>query len=53
MLDVPPGTMWSGSPVMENKLYLKVIAALKRLPEMQKRVRRFPEKSRLQVTARR
>jgi UDP-3-O-[3-hydroxymyristoyl] glucosamine N-acyltransferase len=40
-LDVPPGTMWSGSPVMENKLYLKVIAALKRLPEIQKRVRRL------------
>jgi len=39
-LDVPPGTTWSGSPVMENKLYLKVIAALKRLPEIQKRVRR-------------
>jgi len=40
-LDVPPGTMWSGSPVMENKLYLRVIAALKRLPEIQKRVRRL------------
>jgi UDP-3-O-[3-hydroxymyristoyl] glucosamine N-acyltransferase len=40
-LDVPPGTTWSGSPVMENKLYLKVIAALKRLPEMQKKVRRL------------
>lgn len=40
-LDVPPGTMWSGSPVMENKLYLKVIAALKRLPELQKKVRRL------------
>ena len=40
-LDVPPGTMWSGSPAMENKLYLKVIAALKRLPEIQKNVRRL------------
>jgi UDP-3-O-[3-hydroxymyristoyl] glucosamine N-acyltransferase len=40
-LDVPPGTMWSGSPVMENKVYLKVIAALKRLPELQKKVRRL------------
>ncbi len=40
-LDVPPGTTWSGSPVMENKLYLKVIAALKRLPEIQKKVRRL------------
>jgi UDP-3-O-[3-hydroxymyristoyl] glucosamine N-acyltransferase len=39
--DVPPGTMWSSSPAMENKLYLKVVAALKRLPEMQKLVRRL------------
>ena len=38
-LDVPPGAVLSGSPVMENKLWLKVIAALKRLPEMQKTVR--------------
>ncbi|HXP81260.1 MAG TPA: UDP-3-O-(3-hydroxymyristoyl)glucosamine N-acyltransferase [Verrucomicrobiae bacterium] len=39
--DAPPGTMWSSSPAMENKLYLKVVAALKRLPEMQKSVRRL------------
>jgi UDP-3-O-[3-hydroxymyristoyl] glucosamine N-acyltransferase len=38
-LDVPPGAIRSGSPVMENKLWLKVIAALKRLPELQKTVR--------------
>ncbi len=38
-LDVPPGAVRSGSPVMENKLWLKVIVALKRLPEMQKKVR--------------
>src|SRR5260221_5093601 len=38
-LGVPPGAVRSGSPVMENKLWLKVIAALKRLPEMQKTVR--------------
>jgi UDP-3-O-[3-hydroxymyristoyl] glucosamine N-acyltransferase len=38
-LDVPPGAARSGSPVMENKLWLKVIASLKRLPEMQKTVR--------------
>jgi UDP-3-O-[3-hydroxymyristoyl] glucosamine N-acyltransferase len=42
-LDVLPGTMWSGSPAMENKLYLKVVAALKRLPELQKKVRRISE----------
>ncbi len=40
-LDVPPGTTWSSSPAMENKLYLRVVAALKRLPEIQKRVRRL------------
>jgi UDP-3-O-[3-hydroxymyristoyl] glucosamine N-acyltransferase len=40
-LDVPPGTMWSGSPLMENKLYQRVFAALKRLPELQKKVRRL------------
>lgn len=38
-LDVPPGAVRSGSPVMENKLWLKVIAAMKRLPEMQKTLR--------------
>jgi len=40
-LDVPPGAVRSGSPVMENKVWLKVIAALKRLPEMQKTLRRL------------
>jgi UDP-3-O-[3-hydroxymyristoyl] glucosamine N-acyltransferase len=38
-LDIPAGAVRSGSPVMENKLWLKVIATLKRLPEMQKTVR--------------
>jgi UDP-3-O-[3-hydroxymyristoyl] glucosamine N-acyltransferase len=40
-VDVAPGTMWSGSPAMENKAYLKASAALKRLPEMQKKIRRL------------
>jgi len=40
-LDAAPGTMWSGSPAMENKLYLRVFAALKRLPEIQRKVRRL------------
>jgi UDP-3-O-[3-hydroxymyristoyl] glucosamine N-acyltransferase len=40
-MDVPPGAVRSGSPVMENKLWLKVIAALKRLPEMQKTLRQI------------
>ena len=37
--DVPPGGLRSGYPAMENKLWLKVMAALKRLPEMQKTIR--------------
>jgi UDP-3-O-[3-hydroxymyristoyl] glucosamine N-acyltransferase len=37
--DVRPGAMMSGYPAMENKLWLKVMAALKRLPELQKTVR--------------
>ena len=37
-LDVPPGAVRSGYPAMENKLWLRVMAALKRLPEMQKTV---------------
>ena len=39
--DVPPGAMYSGYPAMENKLWLRVMAALKNLPEMQKTVRRL------------
>jgi UDP-3-O-[3-hydroxymyristoyl] glucosamine N-acyltransferase len=37
--DVRAGAMMSGYPAMENKLWLKVMAALKRLPELQKTVR--------------
>lgn len=36
--DVPPGAMYSGFPAVENKLWLKSVAALYRLPELQKRV---------------
>src|SRR5467141_655256 len=43
-VDVPPGAVRSGSPVMDNKLWLKVIAALKRLPEMQKTLRELAGK---------
>jgi UDP-3-O-[3-hydroxymyristoyl] glucosamine N-acyltransferase len=39
--DVPPGALYSGYPAMENKLWLRVMAALKNLPEMQKTVRRL------------
>jgi UDP-3-O-[3-hydroxymyristoyl] glucosamine N-acyltransferase len=48
--DIPPGTVWSGSPAIENKLYRKLHAVMKRLPEMQRIVRRLsgelePEKT--------
>lgn len=36
--DVPAGAMHSGIPAVENRLWLKSIAALYRLPELQKRV---------------
>jgi UDP-3-O-[3-hydroxymyristoyl] glucosamine N-acyltransferase len=39
--DVPAGALYSGYPAMENKLWLRVMAALKNLPEMQKTVRRI------------
>jgi UDP-3-O-[3-hydroxymyristoyl] glucosamine N-acyltransferase len=41
--DVPAGAVYSGYPGMENKLWLRVMAALKRLPEMQKIVRRLAQ----------
>ena len=37
--DVPPGAIHSGKPAVENRLWLKITAALNRLPEMVKRVR--------------
>lgn len=37
--DVPPGQTISGSPAMENKVWLKCVAAYNRLPELQKTVR--------------
>ncbi|HME11351.1 MAG TPA: UDP-3-O-(3-hydroxymyristoyl)glucosamine N-acyltransferase, partial [Candidatus Acidoferrum sp.] len=36
--DVEPGAIRSGSPAIDNRLWLKVTAALNRLPELQKRV---------------
>lgn len=39
--DVPPGALYSGYPAMENRLWLRVMAALKNLPEMQKTLRRL------------
>jgi UDP-3-O-[3-hydroxymyristoyl] glucosamine N-acyltransferase len=43
--DVPPGALYSGYPAMENKQWLKVMATLKHLPEMQKTVRGLARKS--------
>lgn len=37
--DVPARTMFSGYPAVENRQWLKTVAALNRLPELQKRVR--------------
>jgi len=37
--DVPPGALYSGYPCVENKKWLKNMAALNRLPELQKTVR--------------
>jgi UDP-3-O-[3-hydroxymyristoyl] glucosamine N-acyltransferase len=39
--DVPPGALYSGYPAMENKLWLRVMATLKNLPEMQKTMRKL------------
>jgi UDP-3-O-[3-hydroxymyristoyl] glucosamine N-acyltransferase len=36
--DVPPRAMYSGYPAVENRQWLKSVAALNRLPELQKRV---------------
>ena len=41
--DVPPGALYSGYPAMENKLWLRVMAALKGLPDTQKTVRRLAQ----------
>jgi UDP-3-O-[3-hydroxymyristoyl] glucosamine N-acyltransferase len=37
--DVPPRSLYSGYPAVENREWLKTMAALNRLPELQKRVR--------------
>ncbi len=37
--DVPPHSLYSGYPAVENRQWLKTMAALNRLPELQKRVR--------------
>jgi UDP-3-O-[3-hydroxymyristoyl] glucosamine N-acyltransferase len=37
--DVPPRSMYSGYPAVDNRQWLKMMAALNRLPDLQKRVR--------------
>ena len=37
--DVPAGAFYSGYPAVENRQWLKMMAALQQLPELQKRVR--------------
>jgi UDP-3-O-[3-hydroxymyristoyl] glucosamine N-acyltransferase len=37
--DVPPRSMYSGYPAIDNRQWLKMMAALNRLPDLQKRVR--------------
>jgi UDP-3-O-[3-hydroxymyristoyl] glucosamine N-acyltransferase len=42
--DVPPNSLFSGYPAVENRQWLKTMAALNRLPELQKRLRDLEEK---------
>ena len=37
--DVPARSLYSGYPAVDNRQWLKTVAALNRLPELQKRVR--------------
>jgi UDP-3-O-[3-hydroxymyristoyl] glucosamine N-acyltransferase len=36
--DIPARTMYSGYPAAENRQWLKTMAALNRLPDLQRRV---------------
>ena len=42
--DVPPHALYSGYPAVENREWLRMMAALRRLPELQKRVAELEEK---------
>ena len=41
--DVPGRALYSGYPAVENREWLKTMAALKRLPELQRRVAELEE----------
>jgi UDP-3-O-[3-hydroxymyristoyl] glucosamine N-acyltransferase len=50
--DVPAGALYSGYPAMENKRWLKSVAAFGRLPELQRQVRELrDELGKLRVEA--
>ena len=42
--DVPARALYSGYPAVENREWLRMMAALRRLPELQKRVAELEEK---------
>lgn len=42
--DVPPKSLYSGYPAVDNREWLKTTAALKELPQMQKKLRDLEEK---------
>ena len=42
--DLPPGSQVAGMPQMERRLYARVVAAWKRLPDLLRRVRRIEER---------
>jgi len=44
--DVPERSLYSGYPAVENREWLRMMAALRRLPELQKRVTELEEKLR-------
>lgn len=41
--DIPPRSLYSGYPAVENREWLKMMAALNRLPDLQKRVHQLEE----------
>jgi UDP-3-O-[3-hydroxymyristoyl] glucosamine N-acyltransferase len=41
--DVPPKSLYSGYPAVENREWLKTTAALKELPQTQKKLREMEE----------
>ncbi len=45
--DVAPGAIISGSPAMDNALWLRAMAALSRLPDLHRRVRELEKEIRL------